>query len=127
SFAYEKKHLISFELKGYTFLLFRGALALVLAMSAGRYRKSEAKAVIKETDMLEELQQQAANCAYEALQHHQQYMDIARYVRKRFDDLYGPSWSCVVGADFGASFAYEKKHLISFQMKGKTFLLFRGA
>lgn len=78
------------------------SLALVLAMSAGRYRKSEAKAVIKETDMLEELQQQAANCAYEALQHHQQYMDIARYVRKRFDDLYGPSWSCVVGADFGA-------------------------
>lgn len=52
--------------------------------------------------MLEELQQQAANCAYEALQQHRQYMEIARYVRKRFDEMYGPSWSCIVGAEFGA-------------------------
>ncbi|KAM3186333.1 hypothetical protein ACTXT7_004507 [Hymenolepis weldensis] len=66
-------------------------------------KKIQSKAVIKETDMLEELQQQAANCAYEALQHHTQNMDIARYVRKRFDNIYGPSWSCIVGVEFGAS------------------------
>ncbi len=68
----------------------------------GRGRRSENQAVIRETDMLQELQQEAANCAYEALKYHTQYVEIARYVRSRFDEVYGPPWSCVVGADFGA-------------------------
>ncbi|VDL95519.1 unnamed protein product [Schistocephalus solidus] len=59
------------------------------------------KAVVKQADMLEEMQQEAVNHAYEALQCEGQYMDIAKHVRCHFDRLYGPSWSCVVGKDFG--------------------------
>ncbi|CDI96978.1 Dynein light chain 1, cytoplasmic [Echinococcus granulosus] len=86
-----------------------------------------AKAYVKQADMLDQMQQEAVNHAYEALHCNTQYMDIAKHLRTHFDHCYGPSWSCVVGKDFGTSFAYEKKHLISFELKGYTFLLFRGA
>lgn len=60
------------------------------------------QAIVKQTDMINELQQEAVNCAYDALQSTQQYMEIARIVRLHFDQAYGTSWSCVVGKDFGS-------------------------
>lgn len=60
-----------------------------------------AKAYVKQADMLEQMQQEAVNHAYEALHCNNQYMDIAKHVRTHFDRAYGPSWSCVVGKDFG--------------------------
>ncbi len=60
------------------------------------------RATVKQADMLQEMQQEAVNIANEALGGgNTQYMEIAKHVRSHFDNLYGPSWSVVVGRDYG--------------------------
>ncbi len=59
------------------------------------------QAVIKNADMSDAMQQQAADVAKEAMKQYSIEKDIAAYVKKEFDRLYTPTWHCVVGRNFG--------------------------
>ncbi|OAE32775.1 hypothetical protein AXG93_374s1020 [Marchantia polymorpha subsp. ruderalis] len=63
----------------------------------------ERKAIIKNADMTEDMQQDAIECATQALDKYNVEKDIAAYIKKEFDKKYNPTWHCIVGRNFGAT------------------------
>ena len=61
-----------------------------------------AKAVIKNVDMSDELQQEAVDVASSALEKYNIEKDIAAQIKKEFDKRHGPTWHVVVGKNFGS-------------------------
>ena len=60
------------------------------------------KAIIKNVDMSEELQQEAVDIASAALEKYNIEKDIAAHIKKEFDKRHGPTWHVVVGKNFGS-------------------------
>jgi dynein light chain LC8-type len=65
-------------------------------------KMSERKAVIKNADMSEEMQQDAVDIATQALEKYNIEKDIAAFIKKEFDKKYNPTWHCIVGRNFGS-------------------------
>ncbi|VDN96875.1 unnamed protein product [Rodentolepis nana] len=61
----------------------------------------EIQVTVKCVRMSEEMINSAAKMAEEALRQNTTRKDVAAYVKKGFDDKYGPLWHCIVGKDFG--------------------------
>ncbi|CAH2295337.1 dynein light chain 2, cytoplasmic [Pelobates cultripes] len=87
---------------------------------------SERKAVIKNADMSEEMQQDAVECATQALEKFNIEKDIAAYIKKEFDRKYNPTWHCIVGRNFGSYVTHETKHFIYFYLGQVAILLFKS-
>jgi dynein light chain LC8-type len=60
------------------------------------------KAIIKNVDMAEEMQQESVDIATAALEKFSVEKDIAANIKKEFDRKYGPTWHVVVGKNFGS-------------------------
>jgi dynein light chain LC8-type len=60
------------------------------------------KAVIKNVDMSEEMQQETIDITSAALEKYNIEKDIAAQIKKEFDRRYGPTWHVVVGKNFGS-------------------------
>lgn len=63
---------------------------------------SSAKAIIKNVDMSEEMQQESVDIASAALEKYNIEKDIAAQIKKEFDRKHGPTWHVVVGKNFGS-------------------------
>ncbi|KAF9594896.1 hypothetical protein IFM89_035057 [Coptis chinensis] len=88
----------------------------------------EGKAVIGETDMLQTMQKDAVGLAAQALDVFDvaDSIDIACFIKKDFDRLYGPGWQCIVGTDFGSFVTHCQGSFIHFCIGSLAILLFRG-
>ena len=105
---------------------------------------SERKAVIKNADMNEDMQQDAVDCASQALEKYTIEKDIAAFIKKEFDKKYNPTWHCIVGRNFGSfvthgklncctrtfhtmmtDWTVETKHFIYFYLGHCAILLFK--
>ena len=49
----------------------------------------------------EDMQQDAIDCAAQAMEKYNIEKDIAAYIKKEFDKKYNPTWHCIVGRNFG--------------------------
>lgn len=87
---------------------------------------TDRKAVIKNADMNEEMQQNAIDVANQALDRHNIERDIAAYIKKEFDKKYSPTWHCIVGRSFGSYITHESKHFIYFYVGQLAVLLFKS-
>ena len=87
---------------------------------------SDRKAVIKNADMSEEMQQDAIDVANQALDRHNIERDIACYIKKEFDKKYNPTWHAVVGRSFGSYVTHESKNFIYFYIGQLAVLLFKS-
>lgn len=87
---------------------------------------SDRKAVVKNADMSEEMQQNAIDVANQALDKHNIERDIAAYMKKEFDKKYNPTWHCVVGRSFGSYVTHESKNFIYFYIGQLAVLLFKS-
>ncbi|KAK3226283.1 hypothetical protein Dsin_006145 [Dipteronia sinensis] len=119
----ESFHLINpDESSGQEFSVFllRRFLPLLTKMLEGR-------AVVRETDMPEELQSHVMELAYKALDLHEvsDCQSIAQYIKQKFDEAYGPAWHCVVGKDFGSCITYICGSFICFHVEMMEFLVFK--
>jgi len=85
-----------------------------------------AKAVIKNADMSEEMQQVAADVAGAALAQYDVEKDIAAHIKKQFDQKYGPTWHVVVGKNFGSFVTHETKHFVYFYIGALAILLWKS-
>ena len=47
---------------------------------------------------------------------------ISAAIKRKCDERFGPTWTCVVGEDFKCAFAHESKHYI-FAVMGKVNIL----
>ncbi|KAK4439884.1 Dynein light chain LC6, flagellar outer arm [Sesamum alatum] len=89
----------------------------------------EGKAVIGETDMLKTMQQDALDLASKALDFFDvtEATEIAQFIKKEFDRVYGPGWQCIVGTDFGSFVTHCYGCFIHFCVGSLAILLFRGS
>ena len=76
----------------------------------------ERKAIIKNSDMTEDMQQDAINVATKAIDSYNIEKDIACYIKKEFDRKHNPTWHCIVGRNFGSYVTHETKHFIYFYL-----------
>ena len=53
------------------------------------------------------MQQDAVDCASQAMEKFNIEKDIAAYIKKEFDKKYGPTWHAVVGRNFGSYVTHE--------------------
>lgn len=83
------------------------------------------KAIIKNADMAENIQQDAVNIATEALKKFNIEKDLAAFIKREFDKKYGPTWHCVVGRNFGSFVTHEVKNFIYFYLGQLAFLLWK--
>ncbi|CAB1436177.1 unnamed protein product [Pleuronectes platessa] len=91
-----------------------------------RATMSDRKAVIKNADMSEDMQQDAVECATQALEKYNIEKDIAAFIKKEFDKKYNPTWHCIVGRNFGSYVTHETKHFIYFYLGQVAILLFKS-
>eukprot|EP00281_Chroomonas_sp_CCMP1168_P024562 CAMPEP_0206231854 /NCGR_PEP_ID=MMETSP0047_2-20121206/11074_1 /ASSEMBLY_ACC=CAM_ASM_000192 /TAXON_ID=195065 /ORGANISM="Chroomonas mesostigmatica_cf, Strain CCMP1168" /LENGTH=155 /DNA_ID=CAMNT_0053655491 /DNA_START=53 /DNA_END=521 /DNA_ORIENTATION=- len=87
---------------------------------------SDRKAVVKNADMSEDMQQDAIDCAAQAMEKYNIEKDIAAYIKKEFDKKYNPTWHCIVGRNFGSYVTHETKHFIYFYLGQVAILLFKS-
>ncbi|CAH8828079.1 unnamed protein product [Trichobilharzia szidati] len=84
------------------------------------------KAVVKNADMPDEMQQYAVDTAAQAMHEFNIEKDIASSVKKEFDKKYGPTWHCIVGRNFGSYVTHETNHFIYFYLQNVAILLFKS-
>jgi len=60
------------------------------------------RAIIKNVDMTEEMQQESVDIATAALEKYNIEKDIAAQIKKEFDRRHGATWHVVVGKNFGS-------------------------
>ena len=87
---------------------------------------TERKAVVKNADMSEDMQQDAMESATQAMEKFNIEKDIAAHVKKEFDKKYNPTWHCIVGRNFGSYVTHETKHFIYFYLGQVAVLLFKS-
>ncbi|KFV87773.1 Dynein light chain 1, cytoplasmic [Struthio camelus australis] len=87
---------------------------------------SDQKAVIKDTDMSEEMQHDAVECAVHSLEEYNIEHEIAAHIKREFDKKYNPTWHCVVGRNFSSHVTHESKHFIYFYLGHVAILLFKS-
>ncbi|XP_037599668.1 dynein light chain 2, cytoplasmic-like [Cebus imitator] len=86
---------------------------------------SDQKAVIKNADMSEDMQQYAVGRATQARPKYNLEKAIAAYINKEFDKKYNPTWHCFVGRKFGSYVTHETKRFIYFYLGQVAILLFQ--
>uniref|UniRef100_A0A0R3S0L6 Dynein light chain n=1 Tax=Elaeophora elaphi TaxID=1147741 RepID=A0A0R3S0L6_9BILA len=78
-----------------------------------------------ETDMKADLVQLSVAIAAQAQKYFITDQDKARYIREECEGLFGPTWHCIVGESFIASFSYELEHFILLKYKKLFFMIFK--
>ncbi|KAM9212438.1 dynein light chain 1, cytoplasmic-like [Dugong dugon] len=69
--------------------------------------------MIKNADMLEEMQQDSVECATQALQEYNIEKDISAHIKKGFDN---PTWHCIVERNFRSYVTHKTKHFVYFYL-----------
>ena len=72
---------------------------------------ADRKAVVKNADMSEDMQQDAIDIATQALEKFNIEKDIAAFIKKEFDKKYNPTWHCIVGKNSIISIQFLKYNL----------------
>ncbi|KAH7711859.1 putative dynein light chain [Aphelenchoides avenae] len=129
--CHEAKHFICFYLRQLTILLFKSGARLSFAVPHAvmpprtREPMRLLSTVIEDADMSFKMQLDAKNCATQAFDKYEKEKDIAAYIKREFDQKFGPTWHCVVGRDFGSYVSPDAKHFTCFSLRRVTILLFR--
>ncbi|KAH8342554.1 hypothetical protein KR059_004780 [Drosophila kikkawai] len=80
---------------------------------------SSSNADIRSTDMGQEMQENAIECAKQAIGAYEIESQIAKYIKNEFDAKFKPNWHCIVGSDF------DPDHLIYFYLDQLAILLYK--
>ncbi|RPD58706.1 outer dynein arm light chain 8 [Lentinus tigrinus ALCF2SS1-7] len=96
------------------------------SLAKGGDSGSGPKAIIKNVDMSEEMQQEAVDVASAALEKYNIEKDIAAQIKKEFDKRYSPTWHVVVGKNFGSYVTHETKHFIYFYIGTLAILIWKS-
>ena len=77
------------------------------------------RAVIKNADMSEEMQQEAVDVATTALSKYGIERDVAAHIKKEFDKKYHPTWHCIVGQHTWRGTCHHTQHTRAQPWQGK--------
>ncbi|KAM9926199.1 hypothetical protein OXX59_003368 [Metschnikowia pulcherrima] len=82
--------------------------------------------ILKSSDLAEEMQVRVLELAAEALGAYRIERDVATYLKKELDLLYGASWHVVVGKSFGSHVTHEQGYFAYFYVGETAFLVFKS-
>ncbi|KAF7636652.1 Dynein light chain [Meloidogyne graminicola] len=74
--------------------------------------------------MSKEMEDEAIDCAFLGVVKHTKHLEIAEYIRDKFDKKYGKEWCCIVGT-FASTVYYKPNHYISFELDQLRIILFK--
>ncbi|KAH8236349.1 hypothetical protein KR032_002956 [Drosophila birchii] len=80
---------------------------------------------IQQTDMSQEMQKSAIECAKQAIEKYYLEADIAKHIKTEFDSKFKGKWHCIVGRQFGSYVSHQPDHFIHFHAGGLAILLFK--
>ena len=69
-------------------------------------------AVVKNADMDPDMQQHAVDCVAFAFDQRRVLDDIAEIIKTEFDQMYLPTWHCIVGRGMGSYVTHQSKCFI---------------
>merc|ERR1711966_60438 len=98
----------------------------LLRRKKNKMSTDQRRAVVKNADMSDEMQQDSCDIATAALAKYGIEKDVAAHIKKDFDKKYNPTWHCIVGRNFGSYVTHETKHLIYFYLGQVAILLFKS-
>lgn len=81
--------------------------------------------ILKASDLPEEIQTKVFELAEQSLSYKVE-KDIAAYLKKELDQLYGPTWHVIVGRSFGSYVTHEQGYFIYFYLGDLAFLAFKS-
>ena len=55
-----------------------------------------------------------------------QDVDLAKELKKFFDDNFFPTWQCIVGKNFGSDISFEENHMLYFHFNSTAILLWKA-
>ncbi|CEL56226.1 hypothetical protein RSOLAG1IB_07642 [Rhizoctonia solani AG-1 IB] len=79
-------------------------------------KDSALKAVIKNVDMSEDMQQESIDIATASLEKFNIEKDIAAHIKREFDRRYGTTWHVVVGKNFGSYVTHGERYCFHIQL-----------
>ena len=53
-------------------------------------------------------------------------VDLAKDLKRLFDETFFPTWHCVVGKNFGSDFYFEEDHMLYFHFNSTAILLWKA-
>mmetsp|Transcript_6224 Transcript_6224/g.38659 ORF Transcript_6224/g.38659 Transcript_6224/m.38659 type:complete len:95 (-) Transcript_6224:1014-1298(-) len=84
------------------------------------------KSTVVNTDMAEDMQKDAVECALAAMEKFNMEKDMAAFLKKEFDKKYSPTWNCIVGKSYGSYVTHESRMFVYFYVDQHAFLLFKS-
>ncbi len=84
------------------------------------------KITIQNSDMPEEMLEQAIEVSYQGLKKHNLDVDVAQYIKTTFDEKFDPVWMCVVGKNFGVYVTHQANYFAHFYIGQKAVVIFKG-
>ncbi|KAI5952022.1 DYN2 [Candida jiufengensis] len=82
--------------------------------------------ILKASDLSEEIQIKIFELADQACQTYKIEKDIATFLKKELDQIYGPTWHVIVGKSFGSYVTHEQGYFIYFYIGELAFLIFKS-
>nr|CDS27668.1 dynein light chain [Hymenolepis microstoma] len=94
--------------------------------TAAAQEMEASKAIIKNSDMSEQMQQKAVDYTKQGIDQYGIEKEVASHIKKAFDRDYGPTWHCVVGRNFGSYVTHEANRFIYFYLKSTAVVLYKS-
>ncbi|CAK9440362.1 uncharacterized protein LODBEIA_P44620 [Lodderomyces beijingensis] len=82
--------------------------------------------ILKASDLSEEIQGKIFELTDQAIQNYKVEKDVAAYLKKELDQIYGPTWHVIVGKSFGSYVTHEQGYFIYFYIGELAFLIFKS-
>ena len=76
--------------------------------------------------MAEDIQLKIFELADQAIQNYKLEKDIAAFLKKELDQVYGPTWHVIVGKSFGSYVTHEQGYFVYFYIGELALLVFKS-
>jgi len=81
---------------------------------------------ILDSNMADMMLQDTLELAYKSYIQFENQNEMAAYVKQRLDEMYQPTWQCIVGTRFGGSIANVKNMSAYFYLNRTAFLVYKS-
>lgn len=81
---------------------------------------------VRNKDISDKHLQVAIDLVCEALAHLKCEVEVAEFIKKKFDEQFGTKWHCVVGRHFASHVSYEPNHYVYLKVGREVILLFKS-
>lgn len=81
---------------------------------------------IQAADMPQEMQRAAVESASQAVKLYSTEKHVAESIKQDFDQMFQPTWHCVVGRNWGSCVTHSKQCYVRMAYRDMTILLYRS-